>query len=124
MPGTLASASWSHSRKMKLNARTSRMGIGASPVSRDRVAELLARYPGISKNENREILEFMRTGRHLDIGLLTSNQELAPNLDAFMDEHRRHFRVSIREATAVIFLIAAFLFASWLFWELVVSRPL
>jgi len=66
----------------------------------------------------------MKTGRHLDIGLLTSDENLRPNLDAFMEDHKRHFRVSIREATAVVVLIAAFIFASWLFWELAFSNPL
>ena len=66
----------------------------------------------------------MKTGRHLDIGLLTSDEKLRPNLDAFMEDHKKHFRVSIREAASVVVLIAAFLFASWLFWELAVSHSL
>jgi hypothetical protein len=107
-----------------MNAHAGRIEIGPWLTPPERVARLLARYPDLSKNENREILEFMKTGRHLDIGLLTSDEKLRPNLDAFMEDHKRHFQVSIREATAVVVLIAAFLFAAWLFWELAISHPL
>ena len=101
-----------------MNAHASRIEVGPWLAPPERVAKLLA------KNENREILEFMKTGRHLDIGLLTSDEKLQPNLDAFMEDHKKHFRVSIREAAAVVVLIAAFLFAFWLFWELGVSLSL
>ncbi len=83
------------------------------------MAALLGRYPDVSKDENRAILEFMKTGRHLDIGLLTSNESLRPKLDAFMEDHKKHFRVSFGEAAAVVAMIAAFLLAAWLFWELI-----
>jgi hypothetical protein len=102
-----------------MNAHASRIEVGPWLTSREQVAELLARYPKVSKNENREILEFMKTGRHLDIGLLTSNEKLRPNLDAFMEAHKKHFRVGFGEATAVVAMIVAFLLAAWLFWELV-----
>jgi hypothetical protein len=107
-----------------MNAHAGRIEIGPWLTPPERVARLLARYPDLSKNENREILEFMKTGRHLDIGLLTSDEKLRPNLDAFMEDHKRHFQVSFRETTAVVVLIAAFLFAAWLFWELAISHPL
>ena len=87
------------------------------------MAKLLARYPNVSKNENRVILEFMKTGRHLEIGLLTSNEKLRPNLDAFMEDHKRHFQLSFREATSVVVLIAAFLVVCWLLWELIGPSP-
>ena len=106
-----------------MNAHASRIEIGPWLAPPERVAKLLARYPDLSKNENREILEFMKTGRHLDIGLLTSNEKLRPNLDAFMEVHKRHFQVSFGEAIAVVVLIAAFLVVCWLFWELIGPGP-
>ena len=36
-----------------------------------------------------------------------------------MKDHKRHFRVSFREAATIIAMIAAFLLAAWLFWELI-----
>ena len=103
-----------------MNAHASRIHANRSPISRERVAVLLARYPTVTKNDKREILEFMKNGRHLEIGLLTSDEKLRPNLDAFMEDHKRHFRVSFGEAAAVVAMIAAFLLAAWLFWVLVV----
>jgi hypothetical protein len=34
-----------------------------------------------------------------------------------MEEHKRHFQVSLWEASAVTGMILAFLLAAWLFWE-------
>jgi hypothetical protein len=107
-----------------VNAHATRLKASHWETSHERVAELLAHYPKVSKNDNREILEFMKNGRHLEIGLLTSDEKLRPNLDAFMEDHKKHFRVSFGEATAVVAMIGAFLLASWLFWELAVPGPL
>lgn len=63
--------------------------------SRDRIASLLGRYPNVSDNGRAEILKFMKEGRHLDIGLLTANDNLRPGFDAFMADHRRHFRIGL-----------------------------
>jgi hypothetical protein len=102
-----------------MNAHATRIEVGPWPTSRERVAELLARYPTVSKKESREILEFMKNGRHLEIGQLTSNENMRTNLDAFMEEHKKHIRVSFGEATSVVVMIAAFLLAAWLVWELI-----
>ena len=102
-----------------MNAHASRVEAGSWPITRERVAALLGRYPDVSKDENRAILEFMKNGRHLEIGLLTSNESLRPRLDAFMEDHKKHFRVSFGEAAAIVAMIAAFLLAAWLFWELI-----
>ena len=102
-----------------MNAHASRVEAGPSPIERERVAVLLGRYPNVSKDENRAILEFMKNGRHLEIGLLTSNESLRPRLDAFMEDHKKHFGVSFGEVAAIVAMIAAFLLAAWLFWELI-----
>ena len=97
--------------------RTTREQVRALRIDRDRIAGLVGRYPAVTQEETGEILRFMRTGRHLDIGLLTSNQRLRPKLDAFMEEHKAHFRVSFMESAAVIAAILATLFGLWLAWE-------
>jgi hypothetical protein len=89
--------------------------------SRERIAALLGRYPRVSDKERREILAFMKEGRHLEIGLLTSNDQVRPNLDAFMADHKRHFRIGAADMArlfAVLTVVAMFL---WLMWEL--ARP-
>ena len=85
--------------------------------TRERIADMLARYPKVNRAEAREILLFLRKGRHLDVGLLTSNEKLRPNLDVFMDDHKDHFRVRWGEGTAVVAGLAALLAVVWLVWE-------
>jgi AcrR family transcriptional regulator len=91
--------------------------IRALPPDRERVSELLAHYPRVSDDEVREILNFMRTGRHLEIGLLTSSERLRPQLDAFMKDHQRHFRVKWGEGVVVSAGLIGLLAILWLVWE-------
>ena len=91
--------------------------IRAVRTSRERAAELLGRYPAISDQDRREVLDFLKNGRHLDIGLLTTSDRLRPRLDAFMTDHKQHFRVRWEESVALIAGIAALLAIFWLVWE-------
>ena len=100
-----------------MTTRTRAMEVRAIRVTRERVARLLSGYPGISETDVQEIVEFLRTGRHLDIGLLTADDELRPKLDAFMDEHGKRVALTFGEITAVAMLIAAFLFVCGLLWS-------
>lgn len=89
-----------------------------APLTRsERIAELVSRYPGISEGEAKEIVTFMRTGRHLEIGLLTANDAIRSKLDAFMADHRSEFQVKWWETALVSGGIAAALIAFWLLWE-------
>jgi hypothetical protein len=108
---------------MEMNAQATRIEVDPYSPSRERVAKLLTRYPKVSARENREILEFMRNGRHLEIGLLTSDERLRPNLDAFMRDHKKYFQLTFREAAVIVAVIAAFLLAAWLLWEPVGPGP-
>ena len=85
-------------------------------VRRERASELLARYPRISEGEAGEIIQFLLSGRHLDIVLLSSDDLLRPNLDSLMQDHKAHFRVSWREAVAVVAGILVMLITAWLIW--------
>jgi len=80
------------------------------------VAELVGRYPDISDRDRREILSFMREGRHLDIGLLTTNEKIRPKLDRFMRDHQSHFGVTAGEAAAAVAGIGLLLMVLWLVW--------
>ena len=97
--------------------RTTREQVRALRFDRERIAGLIGRYPTISDEETSEVLGFLRNGRHLDIGLLTCNDRLKPKLDAFMEEHKGHFRVSSLESSAVIAAIAVILYGLWLALE-------
>ena len=91
--------------------------IRGSHSDRERVSQLVRRYPRVTDDEAIEIIAFMRTGRHLDIGLLTSDDEIRPKLDAFMEDHKAEFRVKWWEGAAVIGGIAVLLVLFWLVWE-------
>ena len=90
-------------------------------LNRDEARDLLVRYPQVSNAEARLILDFLRNGRHLDVGMLTAEEKLKPQLDSFMADHRKELRLGIGEGSAVVGGIAAFLGLCWFLWELV--RP-
>ena len=91
--------------------------------TRDRVANLLKRYPNVSDQDRKEILEFMKEARHLEIGLLTANDNVRPQLDAFMEDHKRHFRLDLFDVVRAVALVGAILMVCWLLWELFMPVP-
>jgi len=102
-----------------MNAHTSRDEARALRLDRQQAADLISRYPHVSQSEAKLIVDFLRTGRHLDVGMLTADDRLKPQLDSFMHDHRRDLRVGFGEGAAVVGGIAAFLLACWLAWEAV-----
>ena len=86
--------------------------------TRDRIATLLKRYPRVSDNDRKEILQFMKEARHLEVGLLTANDNVRPQLDAFMADHKRHFRLDAFDVLRAVTLIGAIVMVCWLVWEL------
>lgn len=95
-----------------MNAPTERL-------TREQAADLITRYPHVSEREARQILGFLRNGRHLDVGMITADEALKPQLDVFMADHSKHFRIGLGEGSAVVVAIAAFLTVCWLIWEAV-----
>lgn len=95
--------------------------VGKLPIRRgsnsERVADLLSRYPGVTEAEAQEIVTFIRNGRHLDIALLTANDAIGPNLDAFRQDHEADFRVKWREGAGVTGAILIMI-ALWLIFEM------
>jgi hypothetical protein len=88
-------------------------------LTREQAADLLARYPHVSDAEAKLILTFLRKGRHLDLGILTADQTLKPQLDSFTADHAKELRVGIGEASAVAAAILGLLGLCWLVWEAV-----
>lgn len=91
--------------------------VRALRTDRERIAGLLSRYPDVTEGESAEIVTFLRTGRHLDVGLLTSDEALKPNLDAFMEDHKSHFRLKWGEGAFAVGAIAGLIAIFWLVWE-------
>ncbi len=95
-----------------MNAHTLRL-------TRQEAADLLTRYPHVSDGEAKQIVTFLRTGKHLDVGMLTADEALKPQLDRFMADHSKHLRVGFFEGAGVVAAIAGFLALCWLLWEAV-----
>jgi hypothetical protein len=87
----------------------------------DRVAGLLKRYPHVSDSDRKEILRFMKEARHLEVGLLSADDNVRPQLDAFMEDHKRHFRLDLFDIVRALAVIAAIVMVAWLLVELI--RP-
>jgi hypothetical protein len=64
----------------------------ARSPGRERASALIARYPHVSEEETQEILRFMRSGRHVDVILLSNDNRLRSQLDGFMSDYRPHLR--------------------------------
>jgi hypothetical protein len=93
----------------------------AAHSPRDRVARLLKQYPNVSDQDRREILSFMKEARHLEVGLLTSNEQVRPQLDRFIHDNKRHFSITVVDVVRLLAVFAAVVTVVWLLWE--VMKP-
>ena len=84
-----------------------------------RVAKLLARYPEVSDRERREILAFIRNGTTPRIGVVSASDELRPQLDAFIKDHKVHLQISLAHIVRLMAVLMAAMMVCWLLWELV-----
>jgi hypothetical protein len=71
---------------------------------RQHIEALLRRYPVTSEAETTEIITFLATGNHLDVGLVSGSDEFAEKVARFRAEHRSHFRLKLHEAA--LFMLA------------------
>jgi hypothetical protein len=101
---------------VNIQATQSQEGRAVS-AERQRASDLLGRYPRLTEAEVREIVTFLKTGRQLEIGLLTSDPALRPRLDAFMAEHKAEFRLKWTESVAVAAGVFGVPTGLWLLWE-------
>ncbi|MCH8616605.1 hypothetical protein LZ016_10905 [Sphingomonas sp. SM33] len=83
-------------------------------TDRQQVADVLMRYPSVSSREVEQVIRFLQTGRHLDIGLLTSDERIRRNLDHFMEDHKERFRVKWHEVATVTIMLILMLASLWL----------
>ena len=91
-----------------------------SPVNEARMARmevLLRRYPGLTDDEMHELLHFVRKGPALELGLLTGNEELKPQLDRFRADHQGSFAIGRKEIAVIAALVAVIVLAIVLLWD-------
>lgn len=82
-------------------------------TDRKQVTEVLMRYPSVSSREVEQVVHFLMTGKHLDIGLLTTDERVRRNLDRFMADHKHRLRVKWYEAATVVIILTLPLAAIW-----------
>ena len=90
------------------------------PVDRtqlDRIEALLERYPALTDPEVHEVLLFLRKGKALEIGYLTSNEALKPQLDRFRADHARDLSSGTRGLGVVGIVLLVILAAVALLWN-------
>ena len=100
-----------------MNARTTREEVRAIRLNRQEAAGLLSRYPHVSEAETELILTFLRTGRRLDVGMVTADEKLKARLGHFMNDHGKRLRIGFGEGAVVVSAIVGFLVLCWLVWE-------
>jgi hypothetical protein len=84
---------------------------------RKQIEDLLRRYPNIREAETAEIVRFLATGPHLDVGLIAGHDEFKEKVRALRTSHRRQFRPKLAETLLFVAGIAgpaAFLIAKYL----------
>jgi hypothetical protein len=92
--------------------------VGDPRQSRERISELVRRYPQVTEEETAEILRFMRKGRHLDVGILTADQSLQPQIDAFMRDNKGHLGVKWSEIAVLLGSLTGLFGMLWLVRDL------
>ena len=100
-----------------MNAQNCSEEVRAIRVDRERIAGLLEAYPRIDAGEAAEIVAYLKSARHLDIGLLSSDGRIRSKLDRFTEDHKAHFRLSVGEVVLVLAGMIGVLCLAWLVWE-------
>ena len=84
---------------------------------RARMEKLLRAYPAVTNIEEAQLLRYLRNGRVLDVGLLTANEQLKPQLEQFRRDHAAAFATGLKEYLVFTFMIAAFICLCALMWD-------
>jgi hypothetical protein len=66
-------------------------------AKRQRIEELLRKWPDTKEAETAEIRHFLATGSHLDVGLVSGSDELRETVQRFRSANHQHFRLKGRE---------------------------
>ena len=86
------------------NAKALSIGQQQSPVSPalGEARELIRRYPNLSEIELARLINLYRGLPALDMALMLSDEESAPNLDRFSADHRSRIRTPFRQYAALV----------------------
>lgn len=82
-----------------------------------RVRDLIGDYPDIDRSEAEEILHFLKKGPAIDNALLSSADDIRPQLERFHADHRKELDPGLRTYAILTTLIALFVIAIILLWD-------
>ena len=89
----------------------SKRSVPVDPGRLAQVESLLKRYPDLVQNERQEIIQFLQKGRLRDRSLLTTNQSISDELEAFRNDHDKELSLSGGEffmiASIIMLTVAA-----------------
>jgi hypothetical protein len=88
----------------------------AQRTTSERMAELARRYPGITENEAKEILTFLRAGRDIGVDRLSSDGRPGSDLDSFLENPKPQLRANWREGAPMVGGFLVLLTTAWLVW--------
>lgn len=86
------------------NAKALSFGQPQSPIppTLDETRELVRRYPNLSEIELARLINLYRGMSALEMALMLSDEESAPNLDRFSADHRSRIRTPFRQYAALV----------------------
>ena len=88
---------------------------GSDLARRNHIAGLLARHPDLAAAETAEILDFLKTGSMIDIGMLRGDPAFRPKIEQIRAENSAHFRLGAGRSLLIALGIALpFLLLCWL----------
>lgn len=99
-------------------SESSKRSVPVDPGRLAQVESLLKRYPDLVQNERQEILLFLRKGRLRDRGLLTANQSISDELEAFRNDHDRELSLSWGEFFVIALIIMLAVVAAASLWHI------
>ena len=82
--------------------------IEAAPCvgAHERAAELISRYPDLSKSQTGDLVSLFPRLSALDLALMMSDDDLAPKLEAFYAAHRQEMSPSLTDYAVIGSIIA------------------
>lgn len=92
---------------------------GADLARRTRIAGLLDHHPNLNPEETREVLDFLKTGSMIDIGMLRGDPAYRAKIEAVKSANHTSFRLGMGRsiliglAIALPFLLLCWLIADW-----------
>jgi len=92
---------------------------GADLAQRNRIAGLLDHHPNLNPEETAEILDFLKTGSMIDIGMLRGDPAYRAKIEAVKAANHKSFRLGMGRSIliglviTVPFLLLCWMIADW-----------